>query len=81
MSNHHSFGTYKIRVTRTPRQISYSIGLPPEVATPLAGKKFEVCVTDEGILLVPSTSDAVQSVEVVAAPEALAIARMFPVAS
>lgn len=77
MPEHKSFGSYKVRVIRSQRQTSYSIGLPPEVAQPLAGKKFDVCLTHEGILLVPSNPEDLLETEVIPAPEALALAKMF----
>lgn len=77
MSEFRSFGVYKVRVIRNQRQVSYSIGLPPEVAQPLAGKKFDVCVTQDGILLRPTNPDEVIDQVVVAAPEALALAALF----
>lgn len=72
-----SYGTYKVRVMHNQRQTSYSIGLPPEVAQPLAGKKFDVFVTDEGIVLKPNNAQELVEREVVAAPEAVALASMF----
>lgn len=73
-----SYGTYKVRVTQNARQTSYSIGLPPEIAMPVAGKIFSVHITEEGILLRPVVQPAdIETAPVQPAPEAVALAKMF----
>lgn len=77
MADLKSYGIYKVRKTTTNRQISYSIGLPPEVGAPLAGMKFRVTVSGDEIILVPHLPGTDVVAEVEPAPEALELAKKF----
>lgn len=79
MSELKSYGVYKVRKTSTNRQVSYAIGLPPEIGGPLAGQKFRVTISGNEIVLVPHIPGEEESSEVEPAPEALELARKFEI--
>jgi hypothetical protein len=72
-----TYGVYKVRKMTSNKQVSYSIGLPPEIGSPLAGKKFRISISGTDIILTPHLAgeDSTQTVE--PAPEAVALARQF----
>lgn len=77
MSDLKSYGVYKVRKTTTNRQVSYSIGLPPEIGGPLAGQKFRVLVSGTQIILEPHIPGDEAAPEIEPAPEALELAKRF----
>ena len=71
------FGPYKVRKSVNTRQTSYSIGLPPEIGYPLAGRAFMVEVRENGILFtVAPTVDSVSG-DVLVDPAAEHLATLF----
>jgi len=76
-SNYKTYGVYKVRKTTTNRQVSYSIGLPPEIGGPLAGRKFRVSISGTDIILTPHFPGEESTPEIEPAPEAIALAKMF----
>jgi len=74
-----AYGPYKIRKSRNNRQITYSVGLPVEIGQPLAGQRFMVEVTDEGILFRPAPLHTDPEENVVEDPNAAHLATLFQV--
>lgn len=71
------YGPYKVREVQTHKQVTYSIGLPKEVGAPLAGKKFVVEVTQDGLLFTPAPAEKPPVQEFTHNSDAIALSEKF----
>ena len=74
---HDKYGPYKVRQVVTPKQVTYSIGLPKEIGAPLSGKKFLVEVTQDGLLFTPAPTTTAPATSFSPDSDAVSLAERF----